>query len=68
MSAELVHLLCWTLLASMVVFLIVGGTRTFREYRQVMHERRHRRKGFVRSPAHPAPGNRGSSGMAFRFA
>lgn len=50
MSVELVHLLCWTLLASMVVFLIVGGMRTFREFKQVMHERRLRRKGFVSSP------------------
>ncbi|MGE0668883.1 MAG: hypothetical protein AB7O49_20190 [Sphingomonadales bacterium] len=48
MSAELVHLLCWTLLASMVVFLVVGGTRTFREFQQVMHDRRGRRKDFMR--------------------
>jgi len=68
MSAELVHLLCWTLLASMVVFLIVGGVRTFREFKGVMHERRLRRKGFVINPAHPASGTCRSSGMAFRFA
>jgi hypothetical protein len=68
MSVELVHLLCWTLLASMVVFLIVGGMRTFREFKEVMHERRLRRKAFVRGPAHPASGNPGSSGLALRFA
>ncbi len=62
MSVELVHLLCWTLLASMVVFLIVGGMRTFREFKEVMHGRRLRRKGFVRGPV-----NR-PTGTAFRFA
>ena len=65
MSAELVHLLCWTLLASMVVFLVVGGTRTFREYTEVMHDRRRRRKGFVHNPADHASENRRPSGMAF---
>ncbi len=65
MSAELVHLLCWTLLGSMVVFLVVGGTRTFREYRQVMHDRRLRREGFVHNPADHASENRRSPGMAF---
>ncbi|MEN3974709.1 hypothetical protein [Emcibacter sp. SYSU 3D8] len=50
MSAELVHLSCWALLASMVVFLVIGGTRTFREYRQLMRDRRARRKAFQRSP------------------
>jgi hypothetical protein len=68
MSEELVHLLCWTLLSSMVVLLVVGGMRTFREYREVMHDRRLRRKGFVRNPADRSPENRRPSGMAFSAA
>jgi len=62
MSVELVHLLCWTLLASMVVFLIVGGVRTFREFKEVLRERRAKRKGFARTPVNRRPG------MALRFA
>lgn len=68
MSAELVHLLCWTLLVSMVLFLVVGGTRTFHEYRQVMHERRLRRKGFVHDAAGEAADSRRSSGLAVVYA
>jgi hypothetical protein len=44
MSAELVHLSCWFMLAAMALFLVVGGIRTFRDYRDVLRERRARRK------------------------
>ena len=62
MSAELVHLSCWALLASMVVFLVVGGVKTFHEFGDVMRERRARRNSLVRKPATRTPG------LAFRFA
>lgn len=44
MSAELVHLSCWFMLAAMAMFLVVGGIKMFREYRDVLRERRARRK------------------------
>ncbi|MEN3951505.1 hypothetical protein [Iodidimonas sp. SYSU 1G8] len=43
MSPELIHLMCWMLLAAMTVLLLVGGARTFRELREVLRERRLRR-------------------------
>jgi chloramphenicol 3-O-phosphotransferase len=56
MSAELVHLSCWALLASMVVFLIVGGMRTYREFVEAMSQWRASRKpsfrrGWSRRPS-----------------
>jgi hypothetical protein len=62
MSAELVHLSCWTLLAAMVVFLVIGGIRTFHEFKHVLRERRARRNQFGRKAlARRAP-------LAFRIA
>jgi hypothetical protein len=43
MSAELVHLSCWMLLAAMAVFLLIGGIKTFHDLQDVLRERRARR-------------------------
>ncbi len=51
MSVEVVHLSCWALLASMVVFLVVGGVHTYHELREVLRERRARRNRVVHRPA-----------------
>ena len=63
MSAELVHLSCWALLALMVVFLIAGGVRTYREFIDAMSQWR-----AVRGPSFRKGWNRWPSGTVFRFA
>lgn len=62
MSAELIHLSCWALLAVMVVFLTIGGAHTFRELKDILRERRARR-----NPVRDA-GAVGRAGHALRFA
>jgi hypothetical protein len=51
MSVEVVHLSCWALLASMVVFLVVGGVHTYHELREVLRERRARRNRIIHGGA-----------------
>ena len=49
MSAEMVHLSCWMLLAAMAVFLLIGGIKTFHDFQDVLRERRARRNQFGRT-------------------
>lgn len=49
MSAEMVHLSCWMLLAAMAAFLLIGGIKTFHDFRDALRERRARRNQFGRT-------------------